>query len=146
MLASAARFHKMQSWSSVVFWLCSVLPPSIRDFKVYGECRTESQMYIFIFIQSCLPKLEKRVLMRNVLREVWDGFFFSGKEESPQLKRGLIHPDFLLQKYGVNVASLLRLLLPAIVFPWIPVWGRAEAQPAFCFSRCTIILARRWPR
>lgn len=75
-----------------MFWLCSVLPPNIREFEVYGECRTESQMCMFIFILSCLPKVEKRVLTGNVLCEVWDWVFFSGKEESPN--RSVIHPDF----------------------------------------------------
>lgn len=82
----ATQFHKMQSWSSV-------LPPTIRDFEVHGECRTDSQMCIFIFILSCHPKLEKQVLMRNMLCEVWEFFFSSGKEESPNWS--LIYPDFL---------------------------------------------------
>lgn len=90
-------------------------------------------MWIIIFILSCLPKLEKLVPMRNMLSEVWHCFFLW--KRIPQLKRSLIHPGFPLfsQKSGVNMASLMWLLLPAIVFPWIPVQGRTETQPACCF-------------
>lgn len=64
----------------------------------------------------------------------------------PQLKRSLTHPDSSLfpQKSGVNMASLLWLLLPAIVFPRIPVQGRTETPPACWIFPCTIILARQW--
>lgn len=103
-------------------------------------------MWIIIFILSCLPKLEKLVPKRNTLSEVWH-CFFQWKRRITQLKRSLIHPGFPLfsQKFGVNMASLMWLLLPAIVFPWIPVQGRTETQPACCFPPYTIILARHWP-
>lgn len=125
----AAQLHKMQSWSCFGYAQCS--HPSIREFRVYGECRTEWQIWINIFILSCLPKLEKLVLMSNMLGEVWH-CFLQWKRRIPQLKRSLVHPDFPLfpQKSGVNTASLLWLLLPAIVFPWIPVQGRTETPPA----------------
>ncbi|XP_074450345.1 uncharacterized protein LOC141746199 [Larus michahellis] len=44
---------------------------------------TETCSFSGIRLRSCLPKLEKRVLMRNVLREVWDGFFFQWKRRIP---------------------------------------------------------------
>lgn len=143
----AAQLHKMQSWSSVVCFgsaQCSHQELGGLGYMVNAELNL--QMWIIISILSCLPKLEKLLLMRNMLCEVWRGFF-QWKRRIPQLKRSLIHPcsPLFSQKSGINIVSLLWLLLPAIVFPWIPVQGRTETQPACCFFPPTIILARQWP-
>lgn len=155
-----------------MFWLCSVLPPSIREFEVYGECRTESQMCIFIFILSCLPKPEKQVLTRNMLCDVWDWFFSVEKknpptEEKPHISRfpfcfyrnlasiWLHCCDFSFLQlffYGFLLGAVQKPSQPSALFPLYNYPSQAVAPLTTRSSHLHLVrrprreILRRWAR
>lgn len=62
---------------------------------------------IFVFIPSCLPKLEKLVLMRNRQCEILDCVFSVEKKNPPTAVSYIQIFLLFLQKSGINMASLL---------------------------------------